>query len=67
LDHVSVQWKFDDLNKDIKFDESQFEQVRQLLYQRRDRFLKLLDSVPSPSLSLSRLAPVVQRLAEPKN
>jgi hypothetical protein len=65
LDHVSVQWKLDDLDRDLKFDDAQLPKVRDLLTQRRDKFLKLIDSVPPPSLTLSRLAPAVQRLAEP--
>jgi hypothetical protein len=66
LDHVSVRWKMDDLNKDIKFDDAQLAKVHDLLLVRREKFLKLLDSVPTPSLALSRLAPVMQRLAQPK-
>jgi hypothetical protein len=66
LEHISVQWKLDDLNKDIKFDDAQLPKLRELLLQRREKFLKLMDSVPAPSLLLSRLAPVVQRLAQPK-
>jgi hypothetical protein len=66
LDHISVQWKLDDLNNDIKFDDAQYAKVRELLNQRRDNFLRLVDSVPLPSLELSQLAPVVQRLGQPK-
>jgi hypothetical protein len=64
LDHISVQWKLDDMNKDIKFDDEQYAKVRDLLNQRRDKFLKLVDSVPPPSLHLSQLSQVVQRLTD---
>jgi hypothetical protein len=64
VDHISVQWKLDDLDKDLKFDAAQREKMRDLLTQRRDKFIALVDNVPPPSLALSSLAPVAQRLAE---
>jgi hypothetical protein len=66
VEHISVQWKLDDLDKDLKFDAGQREKVRDLLTQRRDKFIVLVDNVPPPSLALSSLAPVAQRLAEAK-
>ena len=44
----------------------QKEKARGILVQRRDKFLALVDSSPPPSLTLSRLAPLAQRLGEPK-
>ncbi len=54
--------------KDLKLDEVQKEQLREILVKRRDKFLALVDSSPPPSLMLSRLAPMAQRLVqEPKD
>lgn len=54
--------------KDLKLDEKQKEQLREILVRRREKFLALVDSSPPPSLTLSRLAPMAKRLAaEPNN
>lgn len=63
LDHISVQMKAADLAKDLQLDDAQRAEVLRLLVRRRDEFLALVDSVPPPSLMLSGLAPVAQRLA----
>ncbi len=50
---------------DLKLDDAQRDRVRDLLRVRREKFIELVDSVPPPSLMLSRLAPVAQRLGGP--
>jgi hypothetical protein len=63
LDHISLTLKLDELNKDLDFTPEQRRQVHALLLRRREEFLALVDTVPPPSLILSRLASVAQRLA----
>ncbi len=58
---MRVEWNTHDLN----LDQTQQEQLTKILRSRRDKFLALVDSSPPPSLQLSRLAPVAQRLGEP--
>jgi hypothetical protein len=62
---VVIPLKLDELNHEYHFDDAQTAKVTSLLKTRRDEFLSLVDSVPPPSLELSRLAPEVTRLAEP--
>jgi hypothetical protein len=62
---VVVPMRLDQLTQRWKLDDSQREQVRDLLRVRREKFLELVDSAPPPSLTLTRLAPVAQRLAAP--
>ena len=52
--------------RELKLDDAQAEKVAALLRARRDQIEVLVDSVPPPSIMLSRLAPVVERLSEPK-
>ncbi|HEX3729211.1 MAG TPA: hypothetical protein VHV47_05375 [Opitutaceae bacterium] len=66
VERISVEWKVEDLDKDLKFDAEQKAKVRDLLSDRRGKFIALVDNVPPPSLSLINLAPLAQRLAEPK-
>ena len=63
--YVVIGLPLDEQTKRYNLDPAQREQVRALLRQRRDRYLALVDSSPPPSVMLSRLAPLVQRLAEP--
>jgi Spy/CpxP family protein refolding chaperone len=58
---MRVEWN----TRDLKLDEAQREQLRDILRHRRDKFIALVDSSPPPSLTLSRLAPIAQRLTEP--
>jgi hypothetical protein len=60
---VVVPMRLDQLTQRLKLDDGQRERVRDLLRVRREKFLELIDSAPPPSLRLSRLAPVAQRLA----
>ena len=50
---------------ELKLDEAQRDKVKDLLRVRREKFIELVDSAPPPSLMLSRLAPLAQRLGDP--
>ena len=63
LGAVSLTMRFDSLTKDLKLDEAQQGKLRDLLRVRREKFIALVDSTPPPSIMLSRLAPVAQKLA----
>lgn len=65
LGEVALSMRFDSLHHELKLDEAQQTKVRELLRSRRERFLALVDSTPPPSIMLSRLAPVAQKLAAP--
>ncbi len=63
---VAPSMKQDSLIKDLKLDAAQQVKTSELLRARREKFIAIVDSTPPPSIMLSRLAPVVQRLgAEP--
>ena len=62
---VIIPLRLDALTRDYKLDEDQREKVRALLKVRRDKLLELVDSSPPPSVRLSRLIPLVQRLGQP--
>ena len=66
VDHISVAWKVEDLNRDLKFTPEQKDKVRDLLNTRRERYIALVDDVPPPSLSLINLAQKAERLGEPQ-
>jgi hypothetical protein len=53
------------MTTDLKLDDAQRDKVRDLLRVRREKFIELVDSAPPPSLMLSRLAPLAQRLGAP--
>ena len=57
--------RLDSLTRDYQLDDTQREIVRALLKERREKVIALIDSSPPPSVSLIRLAPFVQRLAQP--
>lgn len=59
---VAPTMKHDSLVKELKLDAEQQTKARELLKQRREKFLAIVDSTPPPSILLSRLAPAVQRL-----
>ncbi len=63
---VAPTMKHDSLVKELKLDAEQQTKARELLKQRREKFLAIVDSTPPPSILLSRLAPAVQRLATPQ-
>jgi hypothetical protein len=53
------------MTTELKLDDAQRDKVKDLLRVRREKFIELVDSAPPPSLVLSRLAPLAQRLGEP--
>jgi hypothetical protein len=62
---VVLPMTLDRMVTELKLDDSQRDKVRDFLRVRREKFIELVDSVPPPSLMLSRLAPVAQRLGQP--
>lgn len=60
---MRLEWN----TRDLDLDEAQREQLRRLLEKRREKFLALVDSSPPPSLTLSWLAPMAQRLVDPNS
>ncbi|HYD85218.1 MAG TPA: hypothetical protein VEA63_14230 [Opitutus sp.] len=64
LSIVVVPMRLEWNTRDLNLDERQREQLRELLKQRRDKFLALVDSSPPPSLTLSQLVPLAQRLVD---
>lgn len=50
--------------RELKLDEPQREKLRQVLESRRTKFLALVDSMPPPTLGLSRLAAAAERLRQ---
>jgi len=65
LRDMVVGIRLDSLTQYYHLDDAQREKVRSLLKDRRDKVIALIDSSPAPSVSLLRLAPYVQRLANP--
>lgn len=65
LGEVALSMRFDSLHRELKLTEAQQPKVRELLHVRREKFLALVDATPPPSIMLSRLAPVAQKLATP--
>jgi hypothetical protein len=51
--------------RDYKLDAKQEAALRQLMLERREKFLALVDSTPYPTLKLTSLAASVQRLVDP--
>jgi hypothetical protein len=62
---VVIPMTLERMTSDLKLDEAQKDKVRDLLRVRREKFVELVDSAPPPSLMLSRLAPLAQRLGTP--
>lgn len=55
---MRLEWN----TKDLDLTPEQQAQLRTILEKRRTKFLELVDSSPPPSLTLSQLAPIAQRL-----
>ena len=53
------------MTKEYALDPTQQTNLRALLALRRNKFIALLDSTPHPSIRLSRLAPLIERVAPP--
>jgi hypothetical protein len=62
---VVIPMTLERMTTELKLDEGQRDKVKDFLRVRREKFIELVDSAPPPSLMLSRLAPVAQRLGEP--
>lgn len=62
---VCTTAKLEQLTHDFKLDAEQQVRERELLFTRRDKFLALLDSTPVPTIRMTSLAPLVQRVGEP--
>lgn len=62
---VIVPQRLDWFAHDLKLDDDQRAKVGEALKLRREKFLALVDASPPPSLTLSRLAPLAQRLGQP--
>ena len=61
----SLPMTLERMSTELKLDDAQRDKVKDLLRVRREKFIELVDSAPPPSLMLSRLAPLAQRLGEP--
>jgi hypothetical protein len=59
---MRLEWN----TRDLKLDGAQREKLRDILKERRRKFIELVDSSPPPSLSLSQLVVASQRLVETK-
>jgi len=64
---IVVPLTLDHLTMALQLDDRQKAAVRQLLLERREKFLALIDSTPPPSIGLNRLAPIINKLAAPEN
>jgi len=62
---VTVTPRLEWMTKEYKLDAAQQTKIRALLSLRRNQFIALLDSTAHPTIRLSRLAPLVQRVATP--
>ncbi len=62
---VTVTPMLELLTKDYKLDAAQQTNARALLALRRNKFIALVDSTPHPNIRLSRLAPLIERVAAP--
>lgn len=61
--HVTVTPRLEWLTKEYKLDANQQTQVRALLTLRRNKYIALYDASQHPSIRLSRLAPLIERVA----
>ncbi len=62
---VTVTPLLDRLTKEYELDAAQQNATRALLALRRNKFIALFDATPHPSIRLSRLAPLLERVAGP--
>jgi hypothetical protein len=69
---TSIYWNIvvtphlDWMTKEYSLDPAQQTQLRALLSLRRTKYMALIDSTPHPSIRLSRLAPLIERVAAPE-
>lgn len=62
---ITVTPFLDMLTKEYGLDAMQQSETRALLALRRNKFIALFDATPHPSIRLSRLAPLIERVAPP--
>lgn len=62
---VSYSGRLETAVREYKLDAKQEAAVRQLLIERREKFLALVDATPPPTFKLTALAASVQRLLDP--
>ena len=62
---VTVTPKLDGLTKEYSLDAAQQNATRSLLTLRRNKFISLYDATQHPSIRLSRLAPLIERVGAP--
>ncbi len=63
LSSVSVTMRFDQLKKELKLAPDQEAKVRELLTERRAKFLALIDDTPPPTITLSQIALAAEKIA----
>ena len=63
--NVVVTPHLERMTKEYSLDPAQQNNVRALLALRRNKFIALYDATPHPSIRLSRLAPLMERVAGP--
>jgi hypothetical protein len=62
---VTITPRLERLTKEYALDAGQQSQTRALLSLRRSKFIALLDATPHPSVRLSRLTPLLERVTVP--
>lgn len=62
---VTVTSRLETLTKEYRLDAAQQTSTRALLTLRRSKFISLYDATTHPSIRLSRLAPLIERVASP--
>ncbi len=62
---VTVTPRLESMTKEYSLTEVQQANLRSLLVLRRTKYIALFDSTPHPSIRLSRLAPIIERLTAP--
>lgn len=62
---ITVTPFLDMLTKEYGLDAMQQSETRALLALRRNKFIALFDATPHPSIRLSRLAPLIERVTPP--
>jgi hypothetical protein len=55
--------RFDQLKKELKLAPDQEAKVRELLTERRAKFLALIDDTPPPTITLSQIALAAEKIA----
>jgi hypothetical protein len=62
---VTVTSRLESLTKEYNLDAAQQNSTRALLTMRRNKFISLYDATQHPSIRLSRLAPLIERVGAP--